>query len=347
MIWKILYGHSSRDRGTLGHFRSLLNRTKTVKKDCKKAVDANLEFLEVVFKGHLLASACRILGIAKLDSTLQLPQDIRHGSAQQQLVCIRSLATQVVEECTLIDTCGDIADTDDHVYNYTRVLCHYSALVYEFQNACTQGDGDRVFRCWRIMLPHFLASGRTKYSLEALRLQFQVKAILSPQLSHQVLWDRFVNTRGGLGRNIQHDLYNEHVNRLVKSIIVSMGPNLTETALQRAARCVSTLHAVCKQFDKESGVPVTTCAHSTRSDAGDIGRVTSAVLKSDLLTMHPGRSHSSFLNMKLNPLFNWNRGTTLTWIEKKKEQYSHEMVDEGTEEDSDDNNDEDDSDSDN
>ena len=37
--------------------------------------------------------------------------------------------------------------------------------------------------------------------LEALRLQFQVKALLSPHLAHQVLWNRLVNTKGGLGRN--------------------------------------------------------------------------------------------------------------------------------------------------
>ena len=51
------------------HLRSLLNRN-TVTSDVKKAVDANLEFLDTVIKGHFLASACRILGITKLDSKL-------------------------------------------------------------------------------------------------------------------------------------------------------------------------------------------------------------------------------------------------------------------------------------
>ena len=45
---------------------------------------------------------------------------------------------------------------------------------------------------------------------EALRPQFHVKAVPSPQLAHQV-WDGFVNTRKGLGRNIQNDLYNEYI----------------------------------------------------------------------------------------------------------------------------------------
>ena len=165
------------------------------------------------------------------------------------------------------------------------------------------------------MLPHFKAAGRTKYSLEALRLQFQVKAILSPQLAHQVLWDRFVNTRGGLGRNIQNDLYNEHIVKLV----TCMGVNLTEEALQRAARSVSMLSAVCKQFDTESGVPVTTSEHKTRSTVTDIGKVVTAVLTNDLLQTTPGRSHRTFRRMRLNPLWNWDRKKTTDWIEKKKE----------------------------
>ena len=58
-----------------------------------------------------------------------------------------------------------------------------------------------------------------------------------------------------------------------------MGVNLTEEALQRAARSVSMLSAVCKQFDTESGVPVTTSEHKTQSTATDIGKIVTAVLR--------------------------------------------------------------------
>ena len=84
---------------------------------------------------------------------------------------------------------------------------------------------------------------------------------------------------------------------LVTNIITCMGANLTEEALQRAARSVSTLHAVCKQYDKESGVPVTTSAHSTRVDATDVGKVVKAVLTNDMLQTIPGRKHRAFQRM--------------------------------------------------
>ena len=172
------------------------------------------------------------------------------------------------------------------------------------------------------MLPHFKSSGRTKYSLEALRIQFQVKSILSPQLAHQVMWDRFVNTRGGRGNNIPCDLHNEHVNKLIKSVIANMGVNLTEKALQRSTRTVSTLHTLCKQFDKESNVPVTS-AH-TRSDKSDVQKAAKAVLNNELLTRKPERYHRSFRTMRLHPL--WKLGEeTIEWMEKAKKDFMKQI----------------------
>ena len=168
------------------------------------------------------------------------------------------------------------------------------------------------------MLPHFKSSGRTKYSLEALRIQFQVKSILSPQLAHQVMWDRFVNTRGGRGNNIPCDLHNEHVNKLIKSVIANLGVNLTEKALQQSTRIVSTLHTLCKQFDKESNVPVTS-AH-TRSDKSDVQKAAKAVLNNELLTRKPERYHRSFRTMRLHPLLKLGE-ETIEWMEKAKKDF--------------------------
>lgn len=161
-----------------------------------------------------------------------------HGQNSDKNKFICGIASQIVEECTLVDKAfidKKTSNTTDAKYNYARVLCHYGALVLEFLDSWAEGDGERVFRCWRLFLPHFRASKRTKYSLQALRLQFQVKSMLSPQLAHEVMWHRFVNTRGGLGKNIPCDLHNEHVNKVIKEIINNMGSNLTKEALQRSA----------------------------------------------------------------------------------------------------------------
>ena len=108
---------------------------------------------------------------------------------------VRSIASQAVECCTLLRRLS-LANTKDAKYNYAIVLCHYGVLVMEFLDSGDESDGEWGFHCWRLFLTHFRASGRTKYSLQALRLRFQVKSMLSPQLAHEVMWHRFVNIRG-------------------------------------------------------------------------------------------------------------------------------------------------------
>ena len=316
-----MYGKkpSSGDFGTLKHFQSLLNRTN-VKQETKNAVDANLEFYLTVVKGHLLAYACNILGCRKLDDTLKLPRGIKHAPIERQWEYLSNLAGTIVNECTLIDISTDVEDTKDRVYNYARNLCHYGALLLELKDAWAEGDGDRVFQSWKLMMPHFKAAGRHKYALEALRIQFQVNSTLSPRLAHQVKWDRFVNVKGGQGKNIPTDLYNEHVVKLLKRIIRTMGPNLTEKAMQRSARSVSTVFAISKQYDKESGTPIITTAHSAKSDAADIAKIVDVVLKEEILKIKPGRYHKGFNTIRLNPVWNLDKEKVLLWIKRRIKQ---------------------------
>ena len=74
-------------------------------------------------------------------------------------------------------------------------------FMAEFRDAVKEGDGSRMDRVWKYLLIFFRSSGKTKYALEALYLQFQ-KLTLSPRLQKQLLWSRFVNSRGGVGHNI-------------------------------------------------------------------------------------------------------------------------------------------------
>lgn len=191
----------------------------------------------------------------------------------------------------------------------------------ELRDAWAEGDGDRVLRCWKLFLPHFKIAGCRKYCLEALRLMFQVNVVASPNLAHQIQWHRFVNVKGGLGRNIPCDFYNEHVNKLVKRIICNMGPNLTEKSLQRAARSVSALDDICQKFDVELNVPCITTAHHTRSDLEDVKKTIAVVLQHKILAISQNRTHRSFPKLHLNPLDQWDVKTTKAWIKTKKSEY--------------------------
>ena len=126
--------------------------------------------------GHILPSACRILGVTKLNSKLQLPPGIYHAFKQQQLAYIHSFGNSSDEECTLIDTNNDAAETDDQVYKYARTMEHlylnFGMVVRKVMVNISFVVGSLCF--------HTLKQQAKKVQFRILRLQFQVKAILSP-----------------------------------------------------------------------------------------------------------------------------------------------------------------------
>jgi len=117
----------------LRYFQSLLNQN-TFKSDVKKAVDANLEFLATVFRGHILTSACKELEILTLDGNVPLPPSLTHSStpATQQLKFVESIASHVVDECTLISSCGEVVETDDKVYIMRE---YFATMVHSLQSS--------------------------------------------------------------------------------------------------------------------------------------------------------------------------------------------------------------------
>lgn len=128
-----------------------------------------------------------------------------------------------VETCIISNA---VEESKDEVYNYAIVLCYYAALILEFTDAWSEGDGECTLSCWKVFLLHFYSQRRTKY---ALCLQLQL-ATLSPHLVHHLTWGRFVNTCGTAGHNIHCDLHNGHINKTFKEIIGNMGAIFMEEA---------------------------------------------------------------------------------------------------------------------
>ena len=223
-----MFTTSSSNHGTLSQMCSLLGRLPAAK-DPKKDMNASTDFLTTVLSGHYVAAACNILELEKADSPIPGIPDYKKSSLEEKQAFVFKIAGQVVDRCGLVDDAllfEKVKNPLDGVYSYTRVLCHSFSLALEFMDAWSEGDGDRICRCWKMFMLYFRSGTNTKYALQAVHLQFQLLQ-LSPSVSHQLKWGRFVNYRGGAGKNIPCELHNEHVNRGVKDIINHMGANLT------------------------------------------------------------------------------------------------------------------------
>lgn len=103
MWWKSEYSKSSGDHGTLAFFRSRLNRI-AVSKDPKKDVNACIDFIYTVTKGHFLACACELFGVDRVDEPLVLPPGIEKKSNAEKEAFINKMAWKVVERCSIIES---------------------------------------------------------------------------------------------------------------------------------------------------------------------------------------------------------------------------------------------------
>ena len=91
---------------------------------------------------------------------------------------------------------GDNQANKDDVYRYACELLSLGLLYSEYSDAVKEGDGQRVFRCFKYILLMFKASNRVNHACEIFCTLAQHKFILSPRLAHQLQWSRFINTHG-------------------------------------------------------------------------------------------------------------------------------------------------------
>lgn len=185
-------------------------------------------------------------------------------------------------------------------------------LLLEFNDAVHEGDGERLLRVWKFLLVIFRSVHKTKYSLEGLLLLINSQFLLPPRLKEQLLYSRFVNTRGV----IPIDLHLEHVNRVVKGAIHNQVSNVSQSAILRTSRCTGSLVNVAEQFDKVSNLHRMSSAHSEANLHRDISRiVTQLHKKSKVYEYCPNRKHSHFdITESITATTKSDRDDTKKWM---------------------------------
>ena len=88
---------------------------------------------------------------------------------------------------------------------------------------------------------YFQYSKHKNYQLEAFYILAQVSAAASTSIAHQLTWSRVVNTSGGKGKNIPLDLHMEHLNRVVKDHVATLGANVAESCIIQCGKSLGDL----------------------------------------------------------------------------------------------------------
>ena len=212
VIWRRLYsGSSAMDGGTMYQLRNLVNRRNVVN-DPKANEAACEDFMLTVTEAHILASAMELFEMETLTDSPS-KQFFPDGSTELDSLQRRNILFLAIEQ--LVEKYVDLSipekkptkqqrqrskqNPHDGIFEYAKDTLTMGLLLMEFIDAVREGDGDRIIRVWKFLLPIFKSTGRTNYSVEAFNLLAQYFYLFSPRMAAQLAWSRTINTHGRQG----------------------------------------------------------------------------------------------------------------------------------------------------
>ena len=90
--------------------------------------------------------------------------------------------------------------TGDYLYNYHRGKLNFGLILFEFNDAVKEGDGNRILDIYKMALLFYKAGGHSKYAYVVLLYITKVVAILSESDVPSLKWSRGFNKHGGKGK---------------------------------------------------------------------------------------------------------------------------------------------------
>ena len=309
---------SAAEHGTLYQLRNVIRRTNVVSKPIDR-FDACDDFFCLVIEALVLHACMEKFEMQGLDG-VPCEQYAPHGgeswmmSDEERKELLETLTLDVIDTFTNFSfhKC-DIPSTSDKVLLYNKHLLSLGLFYFEYCDAIREGDGIRVLRCWRYLLPMFISSGRTNYAIESFQLIMQHDYYLSEREAAELLWSRFINVHGKPGCNIPNDLHLEHLNRLCKTAIKGLGANKTESCITRVGKALGTIAPILENFDTINKVAKLSGKHHAASSEKDLKLLLDVFKDASVYVEKAERIHPSFPNPR-DPLHAITKDKLTTWI---------------------------------
>ena len=191
VVWRYFYSvQFGGEHGTLYQLRNLIHRTNVVKKP-EEDFNACNDFFQLVMC-HILTAALQVLGINSLTNTpstgvISVPHNVWMELSERQKFMLKNLCQRIVNQFVFFQFHEKGSVSTDLVHMYSKQLLGLGCFFLEYSDAMQEGDGDRVIRCWRYLLPIFKSSGQKNYSIEALQVVYQYQYALTPRQSQQLI----------------------------------------------------------------------------------------------------------------------------------------------------------------
>ncbi|XP_065071471.1 uncharacterized protein LOC135696119 [Rhopilema esculentum] len=210
---------------------------------------------------------------------------------------------------------------DDDCYNYQLALMDYGMVVENFIDAISEGDGERILRCWKFVLLYLKADGKRscKYSLEAFYLICQAYCLLSPCAAYNLIWNRFAKNQNGYGGNIPLDLALEQYNRILKNVLRMLGPNASNsTAVDRYCKALSTTKKFIEQWDSSSSFICHSGKHRSKHASEDTKKIIKHLMEHRALKFTSGRKYKHYNKIKQSIITDLDMSALFQWINEHR-----------------------------
>ena len=209
---------------------------------------------------------------------------------------------------------------EDGIFNYAHNILKSGLLLRDFQDAIKEGDGARIEYIWKFLTLLFKVCGKTKYALAAIRLHAQLHSLLTPREAHSLRWNRTINVKGGVGRNVAIDQVMEHNIRETKDLMFAHGANLTFHSAQEYSRAASVIKDIAAHFDCENKVCKESSKHKRKTDE-DVFIVVDTLKKIEALKEISGRTHKGIGSIPKDPISALDFKDLNVWLTKHKKNW--------------------------
>ena len=204
---------------------------------------------------------------------------------------------------------------------YGLNVIELTVFLMQLIDTVKEGDGERSIINKKRLLMYFKSSTSFQnYSIEMFTSIAQVKALVSEEMAHRLIWGRFVNWHGGAGKNIACDMAQEICNRTSKDIVRGMGANKTRKAMMRASKASAGVHQIVQQLRETTKVKQRSQAHTHKNKEDDETLMLQDLQKLKPFEVNPGRCHPNFQDMKVSPTSRVDMAKLFGWLEKHKKQ---------------------------
>jgi len=215
-----------------------------------------------------------------------------------------------------------IKKSEDSVFNYHRLKLVFGLVIFEFNDAIKEGDGDRLHDLYKFVLLLYKANGKTKYSYVVFLYLVKIANILSERDAHCLKWNRFYNKYGTKGGNIPLDLRMEQLNKIVKTMWRALGANLNEQSAERIANTVEPLELILDAIDKDCSLQNTKGYRSPGKPETAVQQITNDLMQIEAFRLQEGRDgHPSFPVFQSNLLKKLDYRDLRSWMVRLMENW--------------------------